>query len=51
MLDLIDKCPGLSMEQNHWLSCRVKGLAFDEKVHGVTLNMESKREKQHDYKL
>lgn len=24
MLDLIDECPGLTMEQDHWLSNRVR---------------------------
>lgn len=28
VLDLIDDCPGLSMEQDHWLSRRVKELDF-----------------------
>lgn len=26
VLDLIDDCPGLTMEQDRWLSCRVKEL-------------------------
>ena len=28
VLDLIDECPGLTMEQDHWLSRRVKELDF-----------------------